>query len=110
MRAPRGGMEQFYFLCHNQRPELRGEALNKIDVRKHGDPVRTPIGVIIEFPKVDELIDRARVALEVANEFLVLTASLERREAKLLIQLHGFRHLADVERVGPKLVECHVSP
>jgi hypothetical protein len=34
--------------------------------------MRSPIGVIIEFAEVQKLIDRAGIALEIADKFLVL--------------------------------------
>ena len=39
--------------------------------------MRTPIGVIVELPEMYKLIDRARVALEISDELLVLPALLE---------------------------------
>jgi len=69
--------------------------------------MRTPIGVIIEFPEVYKLIDCARVALEISDELLVLPALLKCREADLLIELHRLGHLADVQRVGSQFVQCH---
>ena len=44
----------------------------------------SPVGVIIELPEMYKLIDRAGIALEVTDKFLVLPALLERREADLL--------------------------
>jgi len=38
--------------------------------------VRTTIGVVVELPEVDELIDHARVGLEVADQLLGLAALL----------------------------------
>ena len=46
--------------------------------------MRATVGVIIEFPEMYKLVDRARVALEIPDELLVLPALLERREADLL--------------------------
>jgi hypothetical protein len=65
------------------------------------------VGIVIELREVDELIDGARVTLEVTDKLLVLAASLERRKPDLLIKLYGLGHLADMKRVGSKLVECH---
>jgi hypothetical protein len=42
--------------------------------------MRTAVGVIVEFPKMKELIDRAGIALEIADRLLVLPALLECRE------------------------------
>jgi hypothetical protein len=39
--------------------------------------MRATVGVIIELPEMYELIDRARVALEISDELLVLPALLE---------------------------------
>jgi len=36
--------------------------------------VRAAIGVVVELPEMDELVDRAGVALEVANQLLVVAA------------------------------------
>jgi hypothetical protein len=42
------------------------------------------VGVIIEFPEMYKLIDRACVALEIPDKLLVLPALLKCREAGLL--------------------------
>jgi hypothetical protein len=54
-----------------------------------------------------ELIDRAGVGLEIPDELGVVTALRERREPELLIKLARLRHLADIERVGSRLVKRH---
>src|SRR6516162_6849175 len=69
--------------------------------------MRSSVGVIIELPEMYKLIDRAGIALEIADKFLVLPALLERREADLLIELRRLCHLADMQRVGSEFVECH---
>ena len=79
-------MEQLYLLSHQQGAELRGEALDEILIRGQTCPMRSPVGVIIEFPEVYKLIDRARVALEISDELLVLPAFLECWEGNLLIR------------------------
>jgi hypothetical protein len=33
--------------------------------------MRAAVGVIVEFPKMNELIDRAGIALEIPDQFLV---------------------------------------
>ena len=38
MRSPRCCLEELDLLGHYQEPELRGEALDKVLVRKHGCP------------------------------------------------------------------------
>ena len=67
-------------------------------------PKRSPVGVIIELPEMYKLIDRAGIALEVTDKFLVLPALLERREPYLLIEFHRLGHLADIQRVGSQFV------
>ena len=62
--------------------------------------MRATIGVVVELPEMDELIDHARVGLEVSDQLLGLATLFERRVAELAIQLDGLGHLADVERVG----------
>ena len=71
--------------------------------------MRATVGVIIEFPKMYKLIDRARIALEIPDKLLVLPALLERREADLLIELHRPCHLADMQAVGSQFVQRHGS-
>src|ERR1700738_4619452 len=56
---------------------------------------------------MDELVDRASVALELAHELLVMADLLECREAELLVELRRFRHLADVECVRSQFVQRH---
>jgi len=61
-------------------------------------------------PVMDKLIDRAGVALEIADQLLVLPASLECRETEFLVELHRLGHRADAERIGSQLVERHRPP
>jgi hypothetical protein len=63
-------VQEVYLLGHQQRAELRGEAFDEIFVRVHAGPMRSPVGVVIEFPEVYKLIDCARVALEIPTSFL----------------------------------------
>src|SRR5262249_21732460 len=86
-----------------QRAELHGEALDEVLVGEDRRPVRAAVGVIVELPQMDELVDRAGVGLEVADQLLVLTALLQRRVPELGVQLDRLAHLADVQRVGPHL-------
>ena len=39
--------------------------------------MRPSIGVVIEFPEMDKLIDRAAVALKIADQLLVLPTLLK---------------------------------
>src|SRR5258708_4653061 len=93
-----------------QRAEFQGEALDEILVGVYRGPVRAPVCIVVEFPEMDELIDHARVGLEVSDQLLVLTAFLERRVAQLGIQLDRLCHLADMKRVGPHFIDRHVDP
>jgi hypothetical protein len=83
MRSPGSGGQQLDLLGREQRAELHGEALDKILVGEDRSPVRATVGIVVELPKVDELIDRACVGLEVTDQLLVLAALLERRVAEL---------------------------
>ena len=65
------------------------------------------ISVIIELPKMQKLIDRARIGLEVSNQLFIVLALLQRRKAKLLIEFYGFRHCANSERVHSQFIESH---
>jgi hypothetical protein len=85
MRSPRRWVQELHLLGHYKGAELRGEAFDEILVREHGCPMRASVGVIIELPEMDKLTNRARIALEIPDELLVLTAFLKRREADLLI-------------------------
>jgi len=49
--------------------------------------MRSPVGVIIELPELEKLVDRTGIALEITDKLLVLSALQERREADLLIEL-----------------------
>ena len=77
MLPSRRSLEQLHLLSHQQRPELRGEALNKILVRVHRCPMRAAV-VVVEPPEMDKLIDRAGVGLGIADELLVLPALIDR--------------------------------
>ncbi len=96
MWTPRRRRQQLDLLCHDKRSELRGKTFHEVLVGEDPCPVLPPGGVVIKLPEVDELIDRASVGLELAQEFVVMAALLERREAELLVELRRFRHLADV--------------
>jgi len=58
---------------------------------------------------MDKLVDRAGIALKVADELLVLSALLKRRETEFLVELYCLGHRADAERVGPQFVEAIAS-
>src|SRR5579864_479053 len=96
MRTPRCGRQQLDLLCHDERPELGGKAFHEVLVGEDRCPVLPPVGVVIKLPEMDDLVDRASVALEIAHELLVMAALVERREAELLVELRRFRHLADI--------------
>src|SRR2546422_4406547 len=100
MRSPPGRGQQLDLLRSEQRTEFHGKAFDEVLVGKYRSPVRAPVGIVVELPEMDELIDRAGVGLEIADQLLVLAAFLERRVAELAIQLDGLGHLADVKRVG----------
>src|ERR1051326_1936650 len=104
MRSPRSRREQLDLLRREQGTELHGEAFDEILVGEHRGPVRAPIRIVVELPQVDQLVDHARVRLEVADQLLVLAALLERRVAELGVQLDRLAHFADVERARPHLV------
>src|SRR6185436_6092261 len=110
MRAPRGRGQQLDLLRSEQRTELHGKTVDEIFVREDRRPVRAPVGIVVELPQMDELIDRARVGMEVADQLLVLAAFLERGVAELGIQLDRLAHLADVQRVGPHFIDRHDDP
>ena len=85
MWTPRRRRQQLDLLCHDKGSELRGKTLHEILVSEDPCPVLPPVGVVIKLPEMDELVDRASVGLEVAQELLVMPALLERREAELLV-------------------------
>ena len=70
-------MQQLYLLGHQQWPELGREAFGKILVRVHCRPMSAAIGVVIELPEMDKLIDRPGIGLEVPDELLVWSTLLE---------------------------------
>src|SRR5258708_30209055 len=110
MRPPRGGVQQLDLLRHHQRAEFYSKAFGEGLVGEHRGPVRAPAGIVVELPEMDELVDRAGVALEVADQVLGMAALFERRKSELLVELRRLGHLADVERVGPQFIECHRRP
>src|SRR5262245_17161947 len=97
MRSPRGRGQELDLLSRDQWTKLRGKALDEVLVREHRRPVRATVGVVVELPQVDELVDGAGVGLEVADQLLVLAALLERRIAELGVQLDRLAHFADVK-------------
>src|SRR5258708_17464502 len=104
MRPPRRGMKELYLLGHDQGPELGGEALGEVGVGEYCGPMGAAIGIVLELPEMDELVDRPGVALEIANQVLVVAALLQSGKAELLIEFHGLGHLANIECVGSELV------
>ena len=107
MRAPGRGGQEFDFLGGDQRPELRGEAIDEIAAREHRRPMRPPIGVVVELPDVDELVDHAGIGLKIADQFGIVTTLLERRKAELLVEFDRFPHFANVQGVGAHFVQRH---
>src|SRR4051794_32986742 len=107
MWSPRRGLQQLYLLGHQQRPELGCKAFDEIRVRIHCRPMSAAIGVVIEFPEMDKLIDRPGVGLKVADELLVLSALLECWKANLLVELHGLGHCPDPQSVRSQFVKGH---
>src|SRR5688572_11526889 len=107
MRAPRRRRQQLHLLRHDERPEPGGEAFHEVLVGEHARPVLSAVCVVVEFPEMDKLIDRAGVALEVADQLLVVATFLKCGKAELLIELGCFGHLADVQRISSHLVENH---
>ena len=87
MRSPWRCIEELYLLGHNQRAKLRDKALAEIVVRGQTCPMRSPVGVIIEYPELEKLVDRTGIALEITDK-LVLSAPSGAPEADLLIELH----------------------
>ena len=69
--------------------------------------MRSPIGVIIEFPEMYKLIDRAGIALEIPDALFVLSTLLERREADLLIELYRLCHSCGDVACSSQFVERH---
>src|SRR5690242_7783092 len=108
MRPPRRSLEQLHFLGHQQWTEPRGKALNEVLVRIYSSsPMRPTICIIVKLPKMQKLIDRSGIRLEVPDQLLVVAALLERRKANLLIELHRLRHCADSERIGSQFIQGH---
>ena len=99
-------MEELHLLCHQQRTELRGETLDEILVRVDRCPMRPPVRVVVELPEVDKLIDRAGIALEVADELLVLATPLERGVSEFLVEVRGRRRPA---RIGQQSMRTRIS-
>jgi hypothetical protein len=58
MRTPWRRVKQLDLLGHHQRPEFRGETLDEILIGKHGRSMGPPVGVILELPEVNKLVDR----------------------------------------------------
>jgi hypothetical protein len=104
---PTARPQQLDLLCHDNRPELRGKAFHEVLVGVDPFPVLPPVSVVIKLPEMDGLVDRASVCLEVAHELLVMAPLLERRVAKLPVELRRLRHLADVDCVRSQFIQRH---
>ncbi len=79
MWTPRRGHQQLDLLCHDKRSELRGKTFDEVFVGEDRCPVLPPVGIVVKLPEMDELVNRASVGLEVAQELFVMAALLERR-------------------------------
>ena len=66
-----------------------------------------PRSIVIEFPKMNDLIDCSSITLKVTDQALVMSALLEGWEAQRLLEFYSFAHFSDTKRVGSELVECH---
>jgi len=83
-----------------QRAAFKASDLESLTAKNRG-PMSATLGVVLELPHMDELVDRAGVALEVADQVLGMAALFEGRKAEFLIEADRLGHLADVERIGP---------
>ena len=100
-------MQQFHLLRHHQGAKLRGKSLGEVGAGEQCRPVGAAISVVLELPEMHELVDHAGIALEIADQVLVVPTLFDRRVAVLLIQPDRFRHLGNVQRVSPEFIECH---
>jgi hypothetical protein len=66
--------------------------------------MRAPVGVVLKFPQMDDLVNRPGVGMEIPDEVLIVASLTQCRKAKLLVEFHCFGHRADAQRVGPQLV------
>jgi hypothetical protein len=74
-------------LSEVQRPELRGEAPQQNSCSRTPLPNARGGRRRRRTSRMDKLINRAGVGLEIADELLVLPALLKRRKAKFLVEL-----------------------
>lgn len=86
MRPPSRREHEFDFLAHDERAELHSE-FHEVGISENAGPMASAVGVVVELPHVNELIDRADVADEVPNQLLRVAALVERRIADLGIEL-----------------------
>jgi len=68
--------------------QLRGEAFDKVLVRKDGYPMCVPVGVVLKLPQMDDLVNRPGVGFEVADEVLTVASPPQCLEAELLVEFH----------------------
>ena len=103
VRSPGRGEQQLVFLGPDQRPELARERHERL-VGEHRLPEPRPVGIVGELPQVHDLVHRPDVADEVADE-PALRVPAERGPAFAPIELPRLRKLADIQRIGPQLVD-----
>src|SRR3546814_14421396 len=93
MRSPGSRLEQLVLLGEDQRADALAE-LGEDRVGVDRLPMMAAIGVVLELPEMDQLVEAADVGLEVADkpvgEFVV--------PGEFPVDGDGFGHLADVER------------
>src|SRR5258705_4956006 len=70
VRPPRSRGQQLDLLRGDERAEFQAEALDEVLVGVYRGPVRAPVGIVIEFPEIDELIDHAGSAWKYPISFL----------------------------------------
>ncbi len=63
--------------------QLHGK-LHKVLVGEQASPERSSVGVVIELPHMDELVEPTGVRREVANQVVAITATGERWPRPLL--------------------------
>jgi len=99
MRPPGGCIQKLVLLAYQERAKITGK-IHEVIIRKQAIPVIAAIGIIIKFPQMHNLMQRAGIRDEIAHQLFIKAALLQGRPALVGIGLNRIFHLADSYLLG----------
>jgi hypothetical protein len=102
--APKARTAELVVLLAHQRANFGGKG-HELRVGKHPGPKGAAVGVVVEFPDMDQLVHRTHVASEIAHQLLRV---LGQDGPSLVFVVRGdFGHFSDDHRIGAQFVNGH---